>query len=118
MDTAHAAVSVTTTREVLYVAATRGRTSNRLYVDTYYDPDQETSHLPVESRPPGEILTRVLSNVGADLAAHTVAHREREYAESIPTLGRGTWPSPAKHKPTVGTPSSGGEASPQTRWSR
>ncbi len=88
VDTAHAAVSVTTTREVLYVAATRGRTSNRLYVDTYYDPDLETSHSPIEARPPEEILTRVLGNVGADLAAHTIAHREQEHAESIATLAR------------------------------
>ena len=33
VDTAHAIVSPTTTREVLYVSATRGRDSNRLYVD-------------------------------------------------------------------------------------
>jgi len=39
VDTAHAMVSATTTREVLYVSATRGRESNRLYVDTHYDPD-------------------------------------------------------------------------------
>jgi ATP-dependent exoDNAse (exonuclease V) alpha subunit len=37
-DTAHAMVSPTATREVLYVAATRGRDSNRLYVETSYDP--------------------------------------------------------------------------------
>jgi hypothetical protein len=44
VDTAHAMVSPTTTREVPYVAATRGRESNRLYVDTSYDPDPQTSH--------------------------------------------------------------------------
>ena len=44
VDTAHAMVSPTTTREVLYVSATRGRESNRLYVDTHYDPDPQTSH--------------------------------------------------------------------------
>lgn len=38
VDTAHALISPTTTREALYVAATRGRESNRLYVDTVYDP--------------------------------------------------------------------------------
>ena len=42
VDTAHALVSSTTTREVLYVMATRGRESNRLYVDTHYDPDPQT----------------------------------------------------------------------------
>ena len=44
VDTAHAMVSPTTTREVLYVMATRGREVNRLYVDTHYDPDPETFH--------------------------------------------------------------------------
>ena len=44
VDTAHVLVSPTTTREVLYVSATRGRESNQLYVDTSYDPDPETGH--------------------------------------------------------------------------
>ena len=44
VQTAHAFVSPTTTREALYVAATRGREVNRLYVDTAYDPDPATSH--------------------------------------------------------------------------
>jgi ATP-dependent exoDNAse (exonuclease V) alpha subunit len=34
VDTAHAMVGPTTTREVLYVSATRGKEANRLYVDT------------------------------------------------------------------------------------
>lgn len=42
--TAHAMVSSTTTREVLYVAATRGRDSNKLYVDIAYDPDPASGH--------------------------------------------------------------------------
>ena len=42
VGTAHALVSPTTTRELLYVAATRGRESNRLYVDVAYDPDPAT----------------------------------------------------------------------------
>ena len=44
VDTAHAMVGPTTTREVLYVSATRGKEGNRLYVDTHYDPDPQTSH--------------------------------------------------------------------------
>jgi hypothetical protein len=42
--TAHAVVSPTTTREVLYVSATRGRESNSLYVDTSFDSDPATGH--------------------------------------------------------------------------
>jgi ATP-dependent exoDNAse (exonuclease V) alpha subunit len=39
VDTAHSMVSPATTREVLYVSATRGRHMNQLYVDTRCDPD-------------------------------------------------------------------------------
>ncbi|MGO9751428.1 MAG: hypothetical protein ACLP8S_15080 [Solirubrobacteraceae bacterium] len=44
VDTAHAMVSSATTREVLYVAATRGGESNRVYVDVAYDPDPASGH--------------------------------------------------------------------------
>jgi hypothetical protein len=64
VDTAHAFVSVTTQREVLYVAATRGRECNRLYVDTMYDPDADTQHgLPAE-REAGDVLRQVLEARG------------------------------------------------------
>ncbi len=49
VDTAHALVSPTTTREVLYVAATRGREENRLYVDTGLRP--RPAHLPRRAWP-------------------------------------------------------------------
>lgn len=88
VDTAHAMVAATTTREVLYVAATRGRSSNRLYVDTCYDPDQETSHGPVSEQTAHHVLTAVLANVGADLAAHTVLRHEQDNADSIAALAR------------------------------
>src|SRR5665811_1225355 len=69
VDTAHAFVSVTTQREVLYVAATRGRESNRLYADTMYDPDADTQHgLPAE-RDAGDVLRQVLEARGADQSA-------------------------------------------------
>ncbi len=86
VDTAHAMVSATTTREVLYVAATRGRDSNRLYVDTYYDPDHDTAHGPVRPRSAEDVLTGVLGNVGADVSAHAALAHEQRTAESIPTL--------------------------------
>jgi len=86
VDTAHALLSVTTSREVLYVSATRGRDSNRLYVDTYYDPDHNTSHGPVEPMTQDAVLKAVLDNVGADQAAHTQRERDHENANSIATL--------------------------------
>jgi hypothetical protein len=69
VDTAHAFVSATTLREPLYVMATRGRESNRLYVDTMYDPDVETSHEPPDEVAPADVLRYVLANSGADKSA-------------------------------------------------
>jgi hypothetical protein len=86
VDTAHAMVTATTAREVLYVAATRGRESNRLYVDTFYDPDYDTSHGPVTQQPSQDVLRGVLANTGADTSAHTVIGQAMDTAESIPTL--------------------------------
>jgi hypothetical protein len=87
LDTAHAMVSPSTTREVLYVSATRGRQSNFLFVDTSYDPDPATSHdglmAPQSAR---EVLTRVLANSGADLSAHETLRREQRQDEGFTVL--------------------------------
>ena len=87
VDTAHAMVSPTTTREVLYVSATRGREPNRLYVDTHYDPDPQTSHdgtaEPVTAR---QVLAGVLRNEGADVAAHEMIRRQQHEAEGMERL--------------------------------
>ena len=87
VDTAHAQVSSTTTREVLYVMVTRGRVSNRLYVDTHYDPDPQTSHdqtaEPVAAK---EVLAGVLRNEGADVAAHDMIQRQLAEAEGMERL--------------------------------
>jgi hypothetical protein len=87
VDSAHAMVAPTTTREALYVAATRGRESNRLYVDTHWDPDPHTAHSGTNPPPtPKEVLVGVLRNEGADLAAHDMIHRSQADAESIARL--------------------------------
>jgi len=87
VDTAHAMVAPTTTREVLYVAATRGRESNRLYVDTRYDPDPQTSHDGmVEPHGAGEVLAGVLANEGADVSAHETMRRAAHRAEDFTAL--------------------------------
>jgi conjugative relaxase-like TrwC/TraI family protein len=87
VDTAHALVSPTTTREVLYVAATRGREANRLYVDTCYDPDPHTGHegtsTPQTAR---EVLAGVLANEGAEVSAHETIRRAQHEAEGWVTL--------------------------------
>jgi conjugative relaxase-like TrwC/TraI family protein len=87
VDTAHAMVSPTTTREVLYVSGTRGREANNLYVDTHYDPDPQTSHGEVGEPMTGkEVLAGVLRNEGADVAAHDMIHRQQHEAEGMERL--------------------------------
>jgi len=86
VDTAHSLVSPTTTREVLYVSATRGRDSNRLYVDTAYDPDPDTGHGMGEPTTARQVLAGVLGQQGADRSATETWRAEWDKAESISTL--------------------------------
>jgi conjugative relaxase-like TrwC/TraI family protein len=86
VDTAHAFVSATTLREPLYVMATRGRESNRLYVDTLYDPDVATSHEPPEELAPADVLRYVLANSGADKSATLTITDEWANSHSITRL--------------------------------
>ena len=70
VDSAHAFASPTTTREVLYVALTRGAHSNHLYVDTHYDPDPSTGHDGLAEIPSAlEVLAGVLRHEGSDVSA-------------------------------------------------
>jgi hypothetical protein len=87
VDTAHAMVAPTTTKEVLYVSATRGKEANLLYVDTHYDPDPLTSHgEALEPMTAKEVLVAVLRNEGAEVAAHEMIRREQHDAESMERL--------------------------------
>jgi conjugative relaxase-like TrwC/TraI family protein len=69
VDVAHAYVTATTTREPLYVMATRGREANLLYVDTTYDPDRATVHDDLPESDPLTVLRGVLANGDADVSA-------------------------------------------------
>jgi hypothetical protein len=69
IDTAHAFVTATTQRELLYVMATRGREANMLYVDTTYDPDSDSSHGPPIERAATDVLRQVLATEGKDKSA-------------------------------------------------
>ncbi|MBW4079197.1 MAG: TrwC relaxase [Acidobacteria bacterium] len=85
VDTAHAFVSPTTTREVLYVALTRGSESNHLYVDTHYDPDPSTGHDGLTETPSAlEVLTGVLHHEGSDVSATDMIRRSQ--TQSIAAL--------------------------------
>jgi conjugative relaxase-like TrwC/TraI family protein len=86
VDTAHAFVSATTLREPLYVMATRGRESNRMYVDTINDPDVATSHESPEELAPADVLRYVLANSGADKSATHTITAEWANAHSITRL--------------------------------
>jgi hypothetical protein len=86
-DTSHAMVSPTTTREVLYVAATRGRESNMLYVDTAFDPDPATGHDgTIAPQSASDVIAGVLANEGADLSAHETLERAQRQAEDFSVL--------------------------------
>jgi conjugative relaxase-like TrwC/TraI family protein len=87
VDTSHTLVVPTTTREVLYVAATRGRQANHLYVDVAYDPDPDTGHEHTQpARDAQQVLAAVLANEGADVSAHETIRRAQHAAESWITL--------------------------------
>jgi conjugative relaxase-like TrwC/TraI family protein len=86
VDTAHAYISATTQRGLLYVMATRGRDGNHLYVDTLYDPDLDTHHGPIEQHTPIDVLTRVLANEGGDKSATETIRAEWNDQTSISRL--------------------------------
>jgi hypothetical protein len=87
VDTTHSLVSPTTTREVLYVAATRGRESNMIYVDTSFDPDPATGHDgTISLQSASEVLTGVLANEGAGLSAHETLERAQLRADDFGIL--------------------------------
>ena len=77
VDTSHALIDATTNREVLYVAATRGRHANTIYLNTCDRTDDE--HPGMAGRPPepDEILSKALAKTSAEPSALTVLQRHR-----------------------------------------
>jgi len=86
VDAAHSYVTAATLREPLYVMATRGRETNRLYVDTAYDPDVATSHEKPDPVPVDDVLRTVIANTGADTSAHETRQDEERAATSAAVL--------------------------------
>jgi hypothetical protein len=87
VDTAHTIVSPATTREALYVAATRGRHANHLYIDTAHDPDPATGHpQTTPTQDAHQVLATIMRNQGADISAHETLRRGHLAAESWATL--------------------------------
>ncbi len=72
---------------MLYVSATRGRESNKMYVDTTYDPDPATGHDTCDlTTEPREVLAGVLANEGADLSAHETLEIAQRRVEDFAVL--------------------------------
>jgi hypothetical protein len=87
VDTAHVLVDPTTTREALYVAATRARQANHIYVDIGYDPEPATGHPQVTAtRTAREVLVDILANRGSAVSAHQTLRRLQDDSSSFATL--------------------------------
>jgi hypothetical protein len=70
----------------LYVAATRGRHHNHLYVDIAYDPDPDTSHGRTPQTSAAHVLAAVLANPGAETSAYETIRRNQRDAETWATV--------------------------------
>lgn len=87
VDTAHAVVSSPEmTREALYVAMTRGRESNRVYVATDEQHLEEHQHRPDLQMTARSILFGILQHTGAELSAHETITAEHDEWSSIAQL--------------------------------
>ncbi|WP_261369805.1 ATP-dependent DNA helicase [Corynebacterium sanguinis] len=88
VDTAHAVVTATTTRENFYVAMTRGRHGNYAYVATDTTDDAHVAPHPSDNpdATARSVLYGVLQHVGAELSAHETNTAEQERWESIAQL--------------------------------
>jgi hypothetical protein len=84
VDTAHVVVGETTTRENFYVGMTRGRESNKAYVElTHADEGHDRGLKAPTAR---EILLKVLANVAAEASAHQTIISEQQAWGSIAQL--------------------------------
>jgi len=87
VGTVHAIVGVGMTREALYVAATRGKESNRLYVDVEPEPaNADIAEAPAERLSAREVLVAVASRRRADVSAHETMASEWARADSFEQL--------------------------------
>jgi len=84
-DTAHSVVTGEESRQLLYVAMTRGRHANTLYVQSVGEGDPHSVITPDGLRPPTavDVLTRIVGYDGAQRSAHTTA---RDLADPVTLL--------------------------------
>lgn len=87
VDTAHALVhSAEVTREALYVAMTRGKESNRVYVATDQAQLEEHQQRPDQDVTARTILGAVLAHTAAEPSAHEAIEAEQEAWSNIGQL--------------------------------
>jgi conjugative relaxase-like TrwC/TraI family protein len=86
VDTAHALIEPGLTRELLYVALTRGRHANHLYVVTDAVVDVEVHHPPQPPRTAREVLEGVLGREAAERSATETLRDTLAAADSLTTL--------------------------------
>lgn len=87
VDTAHALVhSAEVTREALYVAMTRGKESNRMYVATDQAQLEEHQQRPDQEVTARTILEAVLAHTAAEPSAHEAIEAEQEAWSNIGQL--------------------------------
>lgn len=91
VDTGHTVVEVGQSRELFYVAMTRGRMANHAYVDLEADdhpsPDQwDLLHKTPGANTPVGALKAVLDHSTAERAAHEVSAAERAWANDLGRL--------------------------------
>lgn len=87
-DTAHVLADASTTRENLYVAMTRGREANLVYVATDRPDDSHDGPHPADNQDETarSVLYGVLQHVGAELSAHETITAEQETWGSVAQL--------------------------------
>ena len=87
-DSSHVLVDPSTTRENLYVAMTRGRQANLVYVATDRPDDSHTTPHPADDldATARSVLYGVLQHVGAELSAHETITAEQEAWGSVAQL--------------------------------
>ena len=86
VDTAHALVTPEMTREALYVASTRGRTSTHWYATTEHLLDATSHHEPEPPTTARDLLAGVLARAGGEDSATGTIRTTRQEALSLPTL--------------------------------
>jgi conjugative relaxase-like TrwC/TraI family protein len=114
VDTAHALIRQTTSREALYVSATRGRQANTIYVDTYGDPDPDTSHDIDATVSADRVFRQVLTRRSTDVSAHAALEREYRLRLAVrePDPAQFSHAISAHHTPTAFAPADAVHAPP------